>query len=74
MPDAPARASSYHLVPLGQIAENSPEHIAYKMIRDVFLLENKTFDNLTRDEFLDTFDECLEAVKGFCNRKVSATN
>ena len=54
------------------IAENTPEHVAYKMMRDVFLVENKTFDDLTRDEYLDMFDECLEAVKGFHKRRVSA--
>jgi hypothetical protein len=54
------------------IAENSPEHVAYRMMRDVFLVENKPFDSLTRDEYLDTFDECLEAVKGFRKRKAAA--
>lgn len=56
------------------IAENSPEHIAYKMMRDVFVVENKPFDSLTRDEYLDTFEECLEAVKGFRKRKLPATD
>ncbi len=56
------------------IAENSPEHVAYKMMRDVFLVENKTFDGLTRDEYLDTFDECLEVVQGFRKRNLSATD
>ena len=56
------------------IAENSPEHVAYKMMRDVFVIENKPFDNLTRDEYLDTYEECLEAVKGFRKRRLSASD
>ncbi len=56
------------------IAENSPEHVAYKMMRDVFVVENKPFDSLTRDEYLDTYEECLEAVKGFRKRKPRATD
>ena len=56
------------------IAENSPEHVAYKMMRDVFVVENKPFDNLTRDEYLDTYEECLEAVKGYRKRRLSASD
>ena len=55
------------------IAENSPEHIAYKMMRDLFVVEKKHFDSLSREEYLDTYDECLEAVKGFRKRKSGAT-
>ena len=29
------------------IAENTPEHVAYKMMRDVFLVEHKMFDDLS---------------------------
>jgi len=56
------------------IAENSPEHVAYKMMRDLFVVENKPFESLTRDEYLNTYDECLEAVKGFRKRKVGTAD
>ena len=44
------------------------------MMRDVFIVENKPFDNLTRDEYLDTYEECLEAVKGFRTRRRPASD
>ena len=56
------------------IAENSPEHVAYKMMRDLFVVENKPFESLARDEYLNTYDECLEAVKGFRKRKVGTAD
>jgi len=47
---------------------------AYRMMRDLFVVENKPFESLARDEYLNTYDECLEAVKGFRKRKVGTAD
>lgn len=52
--------------PVVHIGENSPEQVAWRMT-DVLLriIEKKELGKITRKEFLDTYSECLEAVKGF---------
>lgn len=48
------------------IGENSPEKVAYTLTRDVlFSVENSDWNNLDRKTFLDTYAECLHAVRGF---------
>ncbi|MFZ4807499.1 MAG: hypothetical protein ACOYLQ_09600 [Hyphomicrobiaceae bacterium] len=52
--------------PVVHIGENSPEQVAYKMTQHIlYSLEKKTHDNTSRDEFLDTYAECIKAVRGF---------
>jgi hypothetical protein len=52
------------------IGENSPEQVAYKMVRDVANIEGKELvagypKSTDRKWYLDTFAECLKAVRGF---------
>jgi len=45
--------------------ENSPEQVAYQLMRDILLnLESRNIKEITRDEYLDTYAECFQAVKG----------
>ena len=47
------------------IAENSPEQVAYKMADKVLIdIERKSWDSITRQEYLDTYADCLNAVQG----------
>jgi hypothetical protein len=46
--------------PVVHIGENSPEHVAYLLMRDVFQLESH--QNMNRKTYLDTYAECLLAV------------
>ena len=51
------------------VGENSPEHVAYRLMRDVANLEGRSFarDGQTpadRQWLLDTYGECLEAARG----------
>lgn len=57
--------------PVVHIGENSPEHVAYHLTRDVLLvIERKRMEQLSRKEYLDTYAECLNAVK-FSHQRVS---
>jgi hypothetical protein len=48
------------------IGENSPEHVASRLTQFVlFDIEGRKVRELSRKEFLDTYSEVLEAVKGF---------
>lgn len=54
------------------IGENSPEQVAYKLLKDVARVEKKlnssfAIDRAERAWILDTYAECLQAVTG--NRK-----
>lgn len=47
------------------IGENSPEQVALKLTeRVLFSVEDRKYDQLTRKEYLDTYAECLVAVRG----------
>lgn len=52
------------------IGENSPEQVAYKLLQDVMNAENRApYKNDKREladrkYLLDTYSECLRAVKG----------
>ena len=47
------------------LGENSPEKIAYTLMVDVFNAEYREGNRRTRQEILDTYAECLVAVRGF---------
>ena len=58
------------------IGENSPEEVAYKLLERVAFIENMEIAGLqgsrqatSRKWLLDTYAECLHAVKGY--RQVS---
>lgn len=47
------------------IGENSPEEVAFKLAEVIlFQLEGKARKGTPRKEYLDTFAECLDAVRG----------
>lgn len=56
------------------IGENSPEHVAYRLLLDIQRIERKAFytgdlssgwTTADRKWVLDTYSECLQAAKGF---------
>jgi hypothetical protein len=58
------------------IGENSPEHVAYRLMRDVAHVESKLLEQsvknpqnvATRKWILDTYAECLRIVRAPGNR------
>jgi hypothetical protein len=46
--------------PVVHIGENSPEYVAYQLMREVFQLEAP--QKVDRKMYLDTYAECLLAV------------
>ena len=57
--------------PVVHIGENSPEYVAYRLLRDIAGVEEKskgpayTMANADRKWILDTYAECLHTVKGY---------
>lgn len=57
--------------PVVHIGENSPEHVAYRLLRDIAGVEGKakgpgyTMAEADRKWILDTYAECLDTVKGY---------
>jgi hypothetical protein len=57
--------------PIVHIGENSPEQVAYRLFRDIAHVEDKLLDASERNPqkvadrkwILDTFAECLNAVR-----------
>jgi hypothetical protein len=50
--------------PVFHFAENSPEQLAYQLMRDILLqIENKPIGQIGRKWYLDTYAECLMAVR-----------
>lgn len=48
------------------IGENSPEQVAFKLTERILItIEQKNWKAISRKEFLDTYAECLEAVRGY---------
>jgi hypothetical protein len=47
--------------PVVHIGENSPEYVAYQLMRDLFQLEAP--QKVDRKKYLDTYAECLLAVR-----------
>lgn len=61
--------------PVVHVGENSPEQVAYKLLGAVAFAEEKIIKDLTfggqkadRKWLLDTYAECLEAVRGYRDR------
>jgi hypothetical protein len=60
------------VVPVVHIGENSPEEVAHKLMREIARVEQRSFKTrippnwkaANRKWILDTYAECLEAVKG----------
>jgi hypothetical protein len=59
--------------PVVHIGENSPEHVAYRLLVDIARIERKAFSHgdlssgwstADRKWVLDTYAECLKAAKG----------
>jgi hypothetical protein len=46
--------------PVVHIGENSPEHVAYKLMLDIVRIEGK--DRHSKDEILNRYAECLHTV------------
>jgi hypothetical protein len=59
--------------PVVHIGENSAEHVAYRLMRDVLIIENKDFSHLNRKQFLDLYAECLNATKDTRKWKTEVT-
>ncbi len=55
--------------PVVHINENSPEQIALRLMNQVMIAEKKKSDVTTRKYLLDTYAECLRAVKNPTSRK-----
>lgn len=55
-----------------RIGDNSPEYIAYMLMIDVLSADGVKHADRTRQLVLDTYAECLHAVKG--NRSVPQGN
>ena len=59
--------------PVVHIGENSPEQIAYNLLKHIADIEGKTLhptkigekDIATRQWILDTYAECIATVRGF---------
>lgn len=52
------------------MGENSPEHVAHLLTQQIlFSVEKDKYRELTRELLLDTYAECLEAVRGLRRRK-----
>ncbi len=48
------------------LGENSPEHVAYKLLRTIAMAENVAIDEwgkADREWIITTYVECLKAVK-----------
>ncbi len=55
------------------LAENSPEHVAKELADQIIIsIERKSWSQITRKEYLDTYAECLTAVRGFRQTDESA--
>ena len=47
------------------IGENSPEYVAFRLMDRVFMAEDSKPRHVTKGHILDTYSECLQAVKGY---------
>lgn len=55
------------------IGENSPEQVAFRLMHEIALMEGKVLhrnpgersETATRKWVLDTYSECLSAVRGY---------
>lgn len=58
------------------LGENSPEQVAFKLMQEIAITEGRYFDSDARGEqhadrrwILDTYAQCLTAVKGYHQTK-----
>lgn len=51
--------------PVVHIGENSPQEVAFKLLRMVMAAENKGISDANREYILDGYAECLNATNGF---------
>lgn len=61
------------------MVENSPEHVAYQLMKDILDVEGNVFaaghqNSVDRKQILDTFAECLMAVRNPSGRKTVIAN
>ena len=49
--------------PVVHIGGDSPEQVAYKLMKDVAYRE-KLYDNFSRDAYLGLYTECFSVVRG----------
>jgi hypothetical protein len=62
--------------PVVHVGDNSPEHVAYQLMRDILIVEGNVFsaghqNSVDRKQILDTYAECLLAVKSPSARKAA---
>ena len=55
--------------PVVHIGENSPEHVAYRLLRDLMTAEDRGIRDTSKNRvdrkwLLDTYAECLYAANG----------
>jgi len=50
------------------IADNSPEHVAFNLMEHIRTAERRRIDSVDRAWILDTYAECLSAVRGLRGR------
>ncbi len=51
-----------------QIADNSPEQVAFNLMEHIRAAERLRMDGIDRDWILDTYSQCLRAVRGHHGR------
>jgi len=57
--------------PVINLGENSAEYIAYRLLGNICIAEKRPINGSDRKWLLDTYAECLNAVK-FSNLRVEA--
>lgn len=51
--------------PVPRGGDNSPEYVAMRMAEIILIyIENGSWNQITREEYLDTYAQCLDAVRG----------
>jgi len=45
-------------------SENTPEHVAFRLMEKIFNNENKRTGDISREEILATYVQCVKATKG----------
>ena len=51
-----------------QIADNSPEQVAFNLMEHIRTAERRRIDTVDRAWILDTYAECLKTVRGLRGR------
>ena len=54
------------------VNENTPEYVAYRLMRDILVVEKRSLEELSRGDLLDTYAECLATVQGKRTRAPAA--